>query len=76
MSGHHTTKPRGAEDEGWPRRESWTRRRPNRLRGLAEAGVGTAQISGKAGSLLVVNLATALAGPRLILQIQILRQIT
>ena len=43
--------------------QAW--RRPNRLRGLAEAGAGTAQTSGRAGRLLVVDL----AGPRLILQI-------
>ena len=35
MSGHHITKRRGPEDGGWPRRKSRTRRRPNRLRGLA-----------------------------------------
>ena len=51
------------------REEEQERRRPNRLCGLAGAEVGAAQTSGWASRHLVVDLATALAGPRLILQI-------
>ena len=54
--------------------EEQERHLPNRLRGLAQAEVGAAQTSGWASRHLVVDLATALAGPRPNLQLWILSQ--